>query len=148
MSITWKFPQPHITEWHIGAEHIDHYGHANNVAYLAQQEKTAWSHSNAIGLTVNDFKTKDRAMVVTEHHVKYLQPCSEHDTVLCGTWITNIYKKLMLTRNFQFICSRRGTTVFESASVFVCAALSTGRPMRIPTAFLQCYRNANIGAEK
>ena len=143
----WQLPDPHIEIWQITDSHIDHYGHANNVAYIAQQELVAWAHSNALGLSMDDYHALDRAMVVQSHQVKYIQPCNLNDQVHCATWITECKNKLTLTRNFQYICSRRKTTVYEAQTVFVCIKLSSGKPIRMPPRFWDVYSRAHVGVK-
>jgi acyl-CoA thioester hydrolase len=143
----WQLPSPHIVNWQIDASHIDHYGHVNNVAYISQLENVAWHHSNALGLTIEHYKSLDRAMVIQSHNVRYLLPCHEQDDILCATWITKCNKKLTLPRKFQYICSIRKKTVFEAETVFVCIALSSGRPTRMPKLFEDTYGAACVGVE-
>jgi len=146
-TMDWYHPNPHIETWYIDSSHLDHYNHVNNVAYIAQQEKVAWAHSTSLGLSFNDYQSLDRAMVVHEHKVKYLQPCLANDTVLCATWITGCDNKLTLTRDFQYICKRRKTTVYKAQTLFVCTTLSSGKPARMPEVFRTVYGNALIGVE-
>lgn len=126
-------------------EHIDHYGHVNNVAYIAQIEQLAWSHSMALGIYVENLRSVDRAMVVQSHNVRYLLPCHVNNDVLCATWITQIKKRLTLKRKFQYICEGRDKVVFEAETTFVCVALSSGKPARMPIWLYDIYNSACIG---
>ncbi|MBO1255129.1 acyl-CoA thioesterase [Alteromonas sp. 5E99-2] len=144
-SFPWRYDNPFILEWQIQEEHIDHYGHANNVAYIAQLEKTAWAHSNNLGLTIEQYKALDRAMVVKSHNVDYLLPCNLNETLLCATWVVQCSKKIKLKRKFQYLCTQRKKIVFEAETLFVCIALSSGRPTRMPTIFEDVYGGACIG---
>lgn len=143
----WLHENPHLLSWKCTPEHIDHYGHVNNVAYIAQIERVAWSHSHALGLNIETFRSLDRAMVVQSHNVRYKLPCFLKDTVSCATWITQINKKLTLKRKFQYICESRNKTVFEADTTFVCVALSSGRPVRMPICLYDIYNSACIGVE-
>ena len=140
----WHHQNPFTTKWQIGRNDIDHYGHVNNVAYLAQLEKTAWAHTNALGLTIDDYRELDRAMVIRRHELNYLQACHEGDTLDCATWIIHCDSRLSLTREFQFICPRREKTVFSATTQFVCASLTTGMPKRMPAIFCDVYGKASI----
>jgi len=51
-AIEWVLPKPFICKWIVQPEQIDHYQHANNVAYVSQLEATAWAHSSALGLSI------------------------------------------------------------------------------------------------
>lgn len=145
--LNWDMNSPFVCEWRITNQHIDHYGHVNNVAYISQLERVAWLHSNHIGLTIEEYKLLDRAMVIQSHTIKYKLPCFENDLLFCGTWITECNKKLTLKRKFQYICSQRKKTVFEAETVFVCITLSSGLPTRMPKRFADLYGAACVGVE-
>lgn len=140
----WNHADPFTTDWKIGPTDIDHYGHVNNVAYLTQLEKTAWAHTNALGLTLDDYRELDRAMVIKRHELNYLQACHEGDTLVCATWIVHCDSRLTLAREFQFVCPRREKSVFTATTQFVCTSLTSGAPKRMPPIFCQVYGNAGI----
>ena len=142
--LPWRLAAPFTLDWTITPEHLDHYQHVNNVAYLSQVEQLAWAHSNALGLTFDDYAACDRAMVIRRHELDYLQPAHLGDTLTCATWIIECDRKLTLTRQFQFICTRRRKSVFEAKTQFICASLSTGAPKRMPPAFRDCYGEACV----
>lgn len=143
-ALPWRRTSPYITHWTIDASHIDHYQHVNNVAYLTQLESLAWAHSNALGLSFADYAACDRAMVIRRHELDYLQPAHLGDTLACATWIVACDRRLTLTRQFQFICTRRRKTVFEATTQFICTSLSTGAPKRMPPQFRDCYGDACV----
>lgn len=143
-TIEWDLPEPFILPWHIALEHIDHYQHVNNVAYLMQVEQLAWAHSNALGLSFADYQACDRAMVIRRHELDYILPSHKDDLLQCATWIAGCDGKLTLTRQFQFVCERRNTTVFRAKTTFVCTSLTTGKPRRMPPAFIEHYVNAVV----
>lgn len=140
----WYHPAPFTLDWHVGPTDIDHYGHVNNVAYLTQLEKTAWAHTNALGLTLDHYRELDRAMVIKRHELNYLQACHEGDALVCATWIVQCDNRLSLSREFQFICPRRQKTVFTATTQFVCTSMTTGAPKRMPEIFRTVYGKASI----
>lgn len=142
--LPWRHPEPFTLVWHIANDDIDHYQHVNNVAYLRQAEATAWAHSNALGLSFEDYKQLDRGMVIKRHELDYILATHHNDELICGTWITNCDGKLSLKRQFQFICKRRKKTVFEAQTTFVCVSLSTGQPKRMPDLFKSIYGDARL----
>ena len=142
--LTWMYPDPHIVDWQIEANVIDHYGHVNNVAYVSQIEHVAWSHSNALGLTIEQYQNIDRGMAIRHHDIDYLLPCHEGQTLACATWIVECDRRLMLTRQFEFICRERHKPVFRAKTQFVCIALSSGMPKRMPELFKTTYGEAQI----
>ncbi|NDW23004.1 acyl-CoA thioesterase [Alteromonas hispanica] len=143
-AIDWMYDKPFIQDWHIDATHIDHYNHVNNVAYLAQLEKLAWAHSNALGLQFTDYQTLNRGMVIRRHELNYHLPAHLNDTLQCATWIVKCDNKLTLSRQFQFICPKRKKTVFDALTQFVCVSLGTGAPKRMPAQFIKAYGEACI----
>ena len=60
----WLLPNPFVIPWTIAKGHIDHYNHANNVAYVSQLEQTSWAHSNALGLSIEQYQALDRGMAI------------------------------------------------------------------------------------
>lgn len=143
-TLRWQYANPSICRWQIRPEHIDHYGHANNVAYVSQLELTAWAHSNALGLSIEQYKQLDRGMAISRHEINYLAAAYLHDQIDCATWVVECDKKLKLTREFQFIRPSDGQCLLTARTEFVCIALSTGRAKRMPAEFAHAYSQAKI----
>jgi acyl-CoA thioester hydrolase len=143
-NLPWLLPSPHIIEWHINQEHIDHYHHVNNVEYVKQLEVTAWHHSNALGLTIEQYQSLDRGMAISRHEIDYLASAVEGDTVFCATWLVDCDRRLKLARQFQFIRASDGATLLKARTEFVCIALSSGKPKRMPAIFSDTYGNAMV----
>lgn len=137
--LDWKHANPFIVLWHIHHDDIDHYKHANNVAYIKQLESLAWAHSNHLGLCFEDYEKLDRAMVIQHHDLYYHAPSFEDDTLACATWITQCDKRLRLQREFQFVSTTSNKTVFSATTDFVCIKLSSGMPKAMPQAFIDVY---------
>ncbi|WP_158971107.1 thioesterase family protein [Paraglaciecola sp. L3A3] len=140
----WLRPNPFIKTWRIGSEHIDHYQHVNNVAYVKQLETTSWAHSNQLGLTIEQYQNIDRGMAISRHEINYLSAAHAGDLIDCATWIVDCDKKLKLTRQFQFIRHADTKTVLTARTEFVCIALSSGKPKRMPSLFADVYGQACI----
>lgn len=142
--MSWLYPRPFIKHWQICAQHIDHYQHVNNVAYVSQLESTAWAHSNQLGLTIEQYQAIDRGMAISRHEINYLAAVRLGDTVDCATWILECDERLTLTRQFQFIRKSDQKTVLTAKTKFVCITLSSGKPSRMPKAFSTIYGPAKI----
>jgi acyl-CoA thioester hydrolase len=142
--LPWLHPQPHILPWKIAQASIDHYNHVNNVAYVSMLEHLAWSHSNALGLSIEIYQQLDRGMAISRHEIDYLAPAVLGDTLLCATWIMECDRKLKLARHFQFLRKSDGQTMLKARTEFVCIALSTGKPKRMPDIFVQLYGQARV----
>ncbi|MBN24108.1 MAG: thioesterase [Alteromonadaceae bacterium] len=142
--LVWQFPHPFVCQWQISPEQIDHYNHVNNVAYVSQLERTAWAHSNALGLSIEQYQDLDRGMAISRHEIDYLAAAVLGDTLACATWIVACDKKLKLARQFQFIRVSDGLTMLKARTEFVCIALSSGKPKRMPKIFSETYFNAML----
>lgn len=143
-SLNWQYAQPFICEWKISVGEIDHYNHVNNVAYVKQLEVTAWAHSNALGLSIQQYQALDRGMAISRHEINYLGAAYLDDEIACATWIVECDKKIKLARAFQFIRRSDGLTLLTARTEFVCIALSSGRPKRMPEVFAQSYSQAQM----
>lgn len=140
----WQYAEPFISQWTVSPEHIDHYGHANNVVYVSQLEKTAWAHSNHLGLNIERYQQLDRGMAISHHDINYLGAAYANDQIACATWIVACDAKLKLSREFQFIRISDQQTLLRARTDFVCIALSSGKPKRMPAEFAAIYGAANI----
>ncbi len=139
-TLDWQWKNPYILPIIAKAEELDDLGHVNNVSYLRWLEEAAWAHSVALGIGLTEFKNLDRAMVARRHELDYLLPCQLGDELLVGTWITRNDRKLSLERRYQIIRPADNKTVFAGLTHWVCVALSTGKPKRMPPEFIGAYQ--------
>jgi acyl-CoA thioester hydrolase len=142
--MSWQLPNPFLNIWQVTPQQIDYYQHANNVTYVSQLELTSWAHSNHLGLTIEQYQTLNRGMAISRHEINYLAAAHVNDLIDCATWIVQCDNRLKLTRQFQFI--RRGDqkTLLTARTEFVCIALSTGKPKRMPKEFVDIYGPATV----
>jgi acyl-CoA thioester hydrolase len=146
--MSWLFPNPYLCNWQVLPEQIDHYQHANNVAYVSQLEVTSWKHSNQLGLTIGQYQALDRGMAISRHEINYMAAAHVNDMIDCATWIIECDNKLKLTRQFQFMRRADKKTLLTARTEFVCIALSTGKPRRMPTQFVEVYGQAVIATPR
>ncbi|MFA3789751.1 acyl-CoA thioesterase [Aliiglaciecola sp. SL4] len=137
--LPWQLPHPHVIKWVIAVEQIDHYNHVNNVAYVSQLERVSWSHSMSLGLDIGIYQQLDRGMAISKHVIEYHAAAVLGDHILCATWVTKCDSRLKLSRQFQFIRESDGVTVLTAQTDFVCIALSSGKPKRMPPEFRDTY---------
>ncbi|MDR5867170.1 acyl-CoA thioesterase [Halomonas koreensis] len=142
--MSWDLPEPFVIEIEVEAAHIDAFGHANNAEYLRWVERASWAHSASLGLTLERYRALDRAMAVHRHELDYLAPALEGDRLRLATWIVACDGRLSLTRRFQLRRPADGATLLRARTRFACIALSSGRPRRLPEAFLSGYGRAMI----
>jgi len=135
----WDIPAPHTFTTRVAAPDIDGLNHTNNAVYVNWCQQVAWAHSVALGLDLARYRELDRAMAITRSEYDYLQASREGDEVVVGTWIVGWDRKLTMERRFQVIRPADGATLLRARMRFVCIALSSGRPRRMPKEFLEGY---------
>lgn len=119
-------------------QHLDDFGHVNNIVYLQWMQDIAWAHSAALGLDLKAYQALDAAMVARHHELTYLSPCFTGDQLLLKTWITET-DGFNLHRQYEFMRLTDEKKVFEASTHWVCIRLSTGRPVRMPPEFKKAY---------
>ncbi len=123
-------------------EHIDQFGHTNNVVYLAWLEQVAWSHSQTLGLGFADYERFGCGCVARRHELDYLAPTFAGDELLLATFIHENDGRLTMWRGYQIIRAADGKTVLRARTQWVCVDMKTGKPRRQPPEFVQAYRPA------
>lgn len=139
--LNWDYGTPPFHQWiTVGPDHIDIMGHTNNVVYVSWLEQAAWGHSQALGLGWERYQACNRAMVARRHEVDYLGATFQGDQLVMGTWITENDAKLSILRRYQLIRPADGATVLRGCTRWVCVAVDSGRPKRMPEEFVLAYR--------
>lgn len=138
--IEWDLPNVHQLEVVVPPESIDVLGHVNNTEYLRFLERIAWQHTQTLGLGWDVYQRLNRAMVARRTEVDYLAPAYEGETLLVGTWIVENDQRLTLTRRYQIVRENDGLTLLRGRTKWVCVALDSGKPRRMPTEFLSGYQ--------
>lgn len=139
MSTEWLHPNPFTRQFTVTDQHIDALGHTNNKVYSQWCEDTAWLHSARLGIEAGDYQKLDRAMVIHRAEYDYHQPALQGDQVLVETWLVTGKGKLTMQRYFQFFNMTSNGLLFQGKWQLVCIKLSTGKPIKMPKEFIQCY---------
>lgn len=135
----WDHPGAFILRVSPQPQDIDGLNHTNNAVYLQWCERTAWAHSERLGLSLADYHRLDRAMAIRRGEYDHLLPTTLGDELLLGTWLLAGNARLQMARCFQLIRPRDGATVLRGRWTLVCIEVSTGRPRRMPPEFLAAY---------
>jgi acyl-CoA thioester hydrolase len=135
----WDFDAPHVVTLQVPPADIDAYGHVNNAVYLSWFDRAAWSHSSALGVTLEQCVAIRRGMAAHRTEIDYLRAAVLGDRVLVGTWIVNSDAKLRVERRFQVRRALDGGTLARARTVYVCINLDSGRAARMPEAFSRAY---------
>jgi acyl-CoA thioester hydrolase len=138
-SNTLHLGPPFVLSHVVVADEIDEYNHVNNAAYIRWLDRCAWAHSASLGISIQDCQRIDRGMAVRRSLIDYLAPAFLGDRVRIATWITHSNGKLRVTRRFEVSRESSGQTLLQASIEYVCLALSTGRPARMPPEFVQRY---------
>jgi acyl-CoA thioester hydrolase len=141
---TWDRPHPFTRAVVPQAADIDGLNHTNNAVYVRWCEQVAWAHSEALGLSLADYRRLDRAMAIRRATYDYLLPSAEGEVLALGTWLTASDGKLAMTRRFQIVRDRDGATLLRGQWDLVCIEVASGRPRRMPPEFTQVYDAAVV----
>jgi acyl-CoA thioester hydrolase len=137
--LAWDYPQPFTLLRVPQADDIDGLNHTNNAVYVRWCEQAGWAHSEALGLTLDDYRRLDRAMAIRRGEYDYLLPTFAGDALLLATWLVGGDGKLCMERRFQLIRESDGATVLRGRWDLVCIEMSSGRARRMPQEFLDAY---------
>jgi len=123
-----------------GPSDIDAFNHVNNARYIDWANEIAWAHSEALGLSMEDYKQIGVGCVVWRHEFDYVAPVALGDEVEIATWITENDHRVRLVRAYEMRNAKTGAVVFKGRTKFVTIDMSTGKPARMPKEFIEAYR--------
>lgn len=146
----WDFSAPHTVAVRVSPADIDAYGHVNNSIYLAWFDRAAWSHSTALGISLDACVRQRRGMAAHRTEVDYIRAAVLGDCVLVGTWIVSADGRLRVERRFQVRRAEHseepGETLARARTEYVCINLDSGRATRMPEAFTRSYKPSILRA--
>ena len=142
--MVWDYSHPFTLPAQPQAKDIDGLNHTNNAVYVQWCERTAWAHSESLGLSLSDYQRLDRAMAIRRSEYDYLLPTTLHEELTLGTWLLASDGKLTMQRRFQLIRNADQVTVLRGRWDLVCIELSSGRARRMPPEFCQVYLAAMV----
>ena len=135
----WDRPNVFAIAVDVSADLIDSLGHTNNVHYLNWLQHCAWHHSAAVGLDTEAMLATGCAMAVRDVRMTYLQATYANDRIWVGDWLIRNDHKLRATRAFQLLREADGACVMRAEIDYICIAVASGRPKKMPPAFVQAY---------
>lgn len=141
----WDVPAPFIQIVCVGPEHLDEFGHTNNVVYLSWLQDVAWAHSVSLGFGIADYRVLGTGCVARRHELDYLAASFAGDRLHVATWIAENTGKLDMWRAYQIIRERDGKTVMRGRTKWICVDMKTGRPRRQPPEFVAAYQPTGAG---
>ncbi len=137
--VSWDFPAPFTCAFVPAPGDIDGLNHTNNAVYVQWCERTAWAHSEALGLSLADYRRLDRAMAIRRADYDYLLPTLLGEALTLATWLTASDGKLTMERRFQLVRERDQATVLRGHWELVCIDVASGRVRRMPAEFCAVY---------
>ena len=138
-TVDWDFPAPHIATLEVAASDIDAYNHVNNSVYLAWFDRAAWSHSAALGISLEECVRIRRGMAAHRAEIDYQKAAVLGDQVAVATWIVSTDNRLRVERRFQVRRASNAETLARARTDYVCINLDSGRACRMPEAFSRAY---------
>lgn len=136
----WPVANPFIQRRVAGAADIDAFNHVNNARYIDWANEIAWAHSNALGLSMEDYRRIGVGCVVWRHEFDYVAPVILGDEVDVATWIAENDNRLRLLRAYEMRNAATGRVVFRGRTAFVSIDMRTGKPARMPPEFVAAYK--------
>lgn len=137
--MNWIYPKPFTYDLTVSEVDIDGLNHTNNTCYIQWCESVAWRHSDALGLSINDYQRLDKGMALQKAEYEYFLPSHAGEELVVATWLINSDKKLRLERQFQINNRETGDCIMRGKWLLVCVTLSTGKASRFPKEFLASY---------
>ena len=138
----WDVDAPFVEAVVVAADHLDQFGHTNNVQYLRWLEQVAWNHSISLGLGFEEYQQQGAGCVARRHELDYLAATFEGDELLLGTWVHENDGRLSMWRAYQIIRVKDQKTVLRGRTHWVCVDMRSGRPKRMPAAYVAAYQPA------
>jgi acyl-CoA thioester hydrolase len=140
----WDYPRPFTLPVVPQRDDIDGLNHTNNAVYVQWCEKIGWAHSEALGLSLADYRRLDRAMAIRRGEYDYLLPTVLDEELTLATWLLASDGRLTMERRFQLMRNRDAATILRGRWDLVCIELSSGRARRMPTEFCEIYLAAMV----
>ncbi len=135
----WDRPNPFTQVIEVKPEHIDTFNHVNNACYVQWCEEVSWRHSEDRGLGLDAYRALNAAMVVRHSEFDYLKAARLGDTVEIAPWVVASDGRLRLSRAYQVVDFKTRESLFRGRVDFVCVALDSGKPRRMPVEFSGAY---------
>ncbi len=138
----WPVASPFVICRTAAAGDIDAFKHVNNARYIDWANEIAWAHSEALGLSMEDYRRIGVGCVVWRHEFDYVAPVVLGDEIDVATWIAENDNRVRLVRAYEMRNAKTGAVVFKGCTKFVCIDMARGKPTRMPKKFVEAYRPA------
>lgn len=113
----WPVASPFIIRKIAAPSDIDAFNHVNNARYVDWANEIAWAHSDALGLTMDDYKRLGTGCVVWRHEFDYVAPVALGDEIEIATWIAGNDNRVRLVRAYEMRNAKPAPWSFAAARI-------------------------------
>jgi acyl-CoA thioester hydrolase len=128
--------------WH----DIDATQHVNDAAYLVYVEECGMGVLAAHSWPVARMSAEGFAIILRRHQIEYLQPALASDELELSTWASGV-RRVSAMRHYMIHRVSDGALLMRVHTLGVWVDLRTGRPIRIPGAFLADFAPNIVAAD-
>lgn len=118
-------------------DEIDELAHVNNTVYLRYAEDVARAHSDALGLTLTEYKSLGVVPVVRRHTINYYRSAVLGDSIRVTTHV-EAFKGARAGRTTRLELTN-GERLAEVETEWVWIKVDSGRPTRVPQKILEVF---------
>lgn len=140
------FPSPeppsgvHVHRRRVEWRDLDQEGHVNNAVYLSYTEDAGLDAAQAYGWRVQDMLDQGWGIFTRRTRVEYRSPALPGDRLETLTWLSQP-GNTSIRRYYQIRRETDGELLIRLQSVWVIVDLATGRPIKVPDAFLDAFQS-------
>ncbi|NTU68638.1 MAG: acyl-CoA thioesterase [Chlorobiaceae bacterium] len=114
---------------------IDVNGHASNIEYVRWMQDAATGHTASAGWTLERYRESRAVWVARTHTIDYLRPAFSGDPVELYTWIASV-RDCQSRRKYLVTRASDRTILARAETLWICVDPDSGRPKRVPEAFM------------
>jgi acyl-CoA thioester hydrolase len=117
---------------------IDVNGHVSNIEYVRWMQDAATAHTASEGWTLDRYRESRAVWVARTHTIDYLKPAFAGDRLEYHTWIASV-KDCQSRRKYLVTRAGDRLLVARAETLWICVDPDTGRPKRVPEAFVSAF---------
>lgn len=129
---------------HVEWRDIDPQWHVNNANYLAYFEEAGIRLAEELGWAFDRLAAEGFALVAHRTQIEYLRPARLGDELEIATWVSGM-RRASGTRHYTCTRLADGALLARAHTHVASINLETGRPVRIPQAFLDDFASNIVG---
>jgi acyl-CoA thioester hydrolase len=131
-------PGVFVIRRHVTWQDIDSAGHVNNAVYLAYAEDAGVQIAAARGWPMTRMMREGFGIIARRHRVEYREPSVLDDELDIATWVGDV-KRATAMRFYTIRRVSDGALLARVQTLWVWVNLASGRPMRVPTQFMDSF---------